>query len=97
MSRPDALYHRLLSHPLMVEQLVREFVPEAMAAGLTFERMEKVAAKFHAFAPRSHSCADDDRTESQRHAPQPWRLHAVDHVGFSRRYSMQPVVSRRPR
>lgn len=50
MSGPDALYHRLFSHPLMVEQLVREFVPEAMATGLDFARMEKVAAKFHARA-----------------------------------------------
>ncbi len=33
MADSDALYHRLFSHPLMVEQLVREFVPEAMAAG----------------------------------------------------------------
>ncbi|KAF0117524.1 MAG: transposase [Rhodospirillaceae bacterium] len=44
----DSLYHRLFSHPLMVEHLVREFVPEAMAAGLDFSRMERVNAKFHA-------------------------------------------------
>jgi hypothetical protein len=41
----DALYHRLFSHPLLVEQLIREFVPEAMAAGLVFDRMERVNAK----------------------------------------------------
>ena len=29
MSGSDTLYHRLFSHPPMVEQLVREFVPEA--------------------------------------------------------------------
>jgi predicted transposase YdaD len=46
----DALYHRLFSHPLMVEHLVREFVPEAMAAGLHFDRMERVNAKAHAEA-----------------------------------------------
>jgi hypothetical protein len=34
MADNDALYHRLFSRPLMVEHLVRAFVPEAMAAGL---------------------------------------------------------------
>ncbi|CAK0777422.1 transposase [Azospirillaceae bacterium] len=43
----DSLYHRLFTHPIMVEQLVREFVPEAMAVGLDFTRMESVNAKFH--------------------------------------------------
>ena len=43
----DSLYHRLFSHPLLVEQLVREFVPEVMAFGLDFSRMERVNAKFH--------------------------------------------------
>lgn len=43
----DALYHRLFSHPLMMEQLVTDFVPEAMAVGLDFARMERVNARFH--------------------------------------------------
>ena len=47
MTDSDALYHRLFSHPLMVEQLVREFVPEAMAAGLDFAGLQRVNAKFH--------------------------------------------------
>ena len=47
MADHDALYHRLFSHPLMVEQVVRGFVPEAMAMGLDFRRMERVVAKFH--------------------------------------------------
>ena len=47
MADSDTLYHRLYSHPLMVEQLVRDFVPEAMAAGLDFSRMQRVNAKFH--------------------------------------------------
>ena len=47
MADSDTLYHRLFSHPLMVEQLVRDFVPEAMAAGLDFSRMQRVNAKFH--------------------------------------------------
>jgi hypothetical protein len=46
----DALYHRLFSHPVLVEQLIRAFVPEAMAAGLLFERMERVNTKGHAEA-----------------------------------------------
>ena len=44
----DSLYHRLFSHPQMVEGLVREFVPDAMAAGVDFAGMERVNAKFHA-------------------------------------------------
>ncbi|MEO5373135.1 MAG: Rpn family recombination-promoting nuclease/putative transposase [Alphaproteobacteria bacterium] len=43
----DAIYHRLFSHPVMVESLVRGFIPEAMAVGLDFSRMERVNAKFH--------------------------------------------------
>ena len=50
MPNHDSLYHRLFSYPLLVEQLLRAFVPEAMAAGLMFERMERVNAKFHAQA-----------------------------------------------
>jgi Putative transposase, YhgA-like len=43
----DSLYHRLFSHPRMVEELVREFVPEALAAGLDFSRLQRVNPKFH--------------------------------------------------
>jgi Putative transposase, YhgA-like len=50
MTDHDTLYHRLFSYPLLVEQLIRAFVPEAMAAGLLFERMERVNAKGHAEA-----------------------------------------------
>jgi len=32
----------------MVEGLIREFVPEAMAAGIDFGQMLRVNAKFHA-------------------------------------------------
>ena len=46
MTDSDTLYHRLFSHPLMVEGLIREFVPEAMAIGLDFARMELVNTKF---------------------------------------------------
>lgn len=42
MSSPNALYYRLFSHPLMTEQLLREFAPEATAVGLNFARMEQV-------------------------------------------------------
>src|ERR1700722_9903852 len=37
----DSLYHRLFSHPRMVEELVREFVPEALAAGLDFSVVQR--------------------------------------------------------
>ncbi len=43
----DSLYHRLFSIPCMVEMLVREFVPEALAAGLDFSRLQRVNTKFH--------------------------------------------------
>ncbi len=47
MADHDALYHRLFAHPVMVEQLIRDFIPDAMAAGLDFGRMERIGAKFH--------------------------------------------------
>jgi len=48
MAESDSLYHRLFSHPILVEHLVRAFVPEAMAVGIDFSRMSRVPAKFHA-------------------------------------------------
>lgn len=45
MPAADQIYHRLFSHPLIVEQLVRDFVPDAMAADLDFPRMERVNSK----------------------------------------------------
>ncbi|NBC31830.1 MAG: transposase, partial [Alphaproteobacteria bacterium] len=45
MPGADQIYHRLFSHPLMVEQLVRDFLDDAMTAGLDFRRMERVTAK----------------------------------------------------
>ena len=41
----DSLYHRLFSHPLIVGQLVREFVPEA--GDLDSHRVERVNTKFY--------------------------------------------------
>jgi hypothetical protein len=43
----DSLYHRLFSHPPMVEGLVREFVPRELAAGLDFSGLQRVNPKFH--------------------------------------------------
>jgi hypothetical protein len=43
----DTLYHQLFSHPRLVEDLVREFVPEALAAGLGFSGLQRVNPKFH--------------------------------------------------
>ncbi|MBF0374119.1 MAG: Rpn family recombination-promoting nuclease/putative transposase, partial [Alphaproteobacteria bacterium] len=65
MSDHDALYHRLFSHPLMTEQLVREFAPEAMAVGLDFARMERVNAKFH------------DRDGKRREGDVIWRMPTI--------------------
>jgi predicted transposase YdaD len=47
MPGSDSIYHRLFSHPRMVEELVREFVPEALAAGLDFSQLQRVNPKFH--------------------------------------------------
>ena len=47
MPDSDSLYHRMFSYPIMVEQLVREFVPEVMAVDLDFSRMELVNVKYH--------------------------------------------------
>ena len=48
MSTADALYHRLFSHPLMVESLFRDFVPLGIVPQLDWARMEQVTARFHA-------------------------------------------------
>lgn len=47
MPDSDSLYHRLFSHPRLVEELVREFVPEALAEDLDFHALQRVNAKFH--------------------------------------------------
>ena len=47
MPDSDSLYHRLFSHPRMVEELVREFVPEALAEELDFQALQRVNPKFH--------------------------------------------------
>jgi len=66
MAEHDSLYHRLFSHPVMVEQLVRDFLPDAMAVGLDFGGMERVVAKFH------------DRTGQRRDSDVIWRLPTLD-------------------
>jgi hypothetical protein len=43
----DSLYHRLFSHPRMVEGLVREFVPRTLLGGLDFSGLQRVNTKFH--------------------------------------------------
>jgi hypothetical protein len=43
----DSLYHQLFSHPRMVEELLREFVPEPMAADLDFSGLQRVNTKFY--------------------------------------------------
>src|SRR5277367_5764256 len=47
MPDSDSLYHRLFSHPRMMEELVRDFVPEALAANLDFSSLQRVNPKFH--------------------------------------------------
>ncbi len=42
----DALYRRLFTHAVLVEHLIRAFVPEVLAAGIDFTRMELFASDF---------------------------------------------------
>jgi hypothetical protein len=64
VSDSDSLYHRLFSHPRMVEELVREFVPEVLAAGLDFSGLQRVNPKFHI----------DRRSARRREGDVIWRL-----------------------
>jgi hypothetical protein len=47
MSDSDSLYHRLFSHPRMVEELVRQFVSNALSSDLDFSGLQRVNSKFH--------------------------------------------------
>jgi Putative transposase, YhgA-like len=47
MADSDSLYHRLFSHPRMVEELVRQFVPAALVTDLDFSGLRRVNPKFH--------------------------------------------------
>ncbi|MBF0125534.1 MAG: Rpn family recombination-promoting nuclease/putative transposase, partial [Magnetococcales bacterium] len=42
----DGIYHQLYQHPLMLEDLVRQFVTEPWVADLDFSRMEPVKTKY---------------------------------------------------
>lgn len=64
MPESDSLYHRLFSHPRMVEEIVREFVPEALASGLDFSALQRVNPKFHTAR----------RTAQHRESDVIWRL-----------------------
>ena len=55
----DSLYHRLFSIPCMVEMLVREFVPQTLAAGLDFSRLQRVNTKFHIGRPSARRRESD--------------------------------------
>ena len=48
MAQHDSGYHLLFSHPELVEDLLKNFVPEDWISQLDFTRMERVNAKFHA-------------------------------------------------
>ena len=69
MADHDSLYHRLFAHPLMVEQLLRGFVPAAAAAGLDFARMTRIGSKFHDGRAGKHG--------SRRESDVIWRLPTV--------------------
>jgi predicted transposase YdaD len=48
MTQHDGSYHLLFSHPELVEDLLRNFVPEDWVDQLDFAHMKRVNAKFHA-------------------------------------------------
>jgi hypothetical protein len=52
----DSLYHQLFAHPRMVEGLVREFVPRALASGLDFSGLQRVNPKFHSGRRSARRC-----------------------------------------
>ena len=62
MADSDSLYHRLFSYAIMIEGLVREFVPDALGADIDFARIQRVQAKFHS------------RTGQRRESDVIWRL-----------------------
>jgi len=64
MPDSDSLYHRLFSHPHMVEELVREFLPCEFTAGLDFRGLQRVNPKFH----------PNRRSARRREADVIWRL-----------------------
>jgi predicted transposase/invertase (TIGR01784 family) len=44
----DALYHRLFGHPVIVAELLREFVPAPLLDGLDLDHLDRLNTKFHA-------------------------------------------------
>jgi hypothetical protein len=64
MPDSDSLYHRLFSHPYMVEGLVREFVTCAPDVDLDFRALQRVNPKFH----------PNRRSTRRREADVIWRL-----------------------
>lgn len=59
MSDSDSLYHRLFSHPRMVEELVRQFASDALSAEFDFCGLQRVNPKFH-FGGRSATRREGD-------------------------------------
>ncbi len=47
MAQHDSGYHLLFSHPELVEDLLKNFVPEEWVKQLDFSRMKRINAKFH--------------------------------------------------
>jgi hypothetical protein len=68
----DSLYHRLFSHPHLVEELVRESVPRQLVAEFDFSGLQRVNPKFH----------PSRRSAWRREADVIWRLpiHAGSHI-----------------
>lgn len=62
----DSLYHRLFRHRALVEPLIRDFLPEAMAAGVDLAGLTPMPAKSH---------GEDGQ---RREADIVWRLPLVD-------------------
>jgi hypothetical protein len=63
----------------MVEELVREFVPEALAAGLDFSGLQRVNPKFHL----------GRRSARRREGDVIWRLPTCEGADIARHESFQ--------
>jgi hypothetical protein len=58
----DSLYHQMFGHPLMVAELLRDFVQEPWVADLDLDQMERSNARYH---------TDDDQ---RREGDVVWRI-----------------------
>jgi predicted transposase YdaD len=67
MADHDSFYHRLFAHPVMVRDLLREFVDPDLLQGLDLDQMKRENVKYY-----------DPRTGEKRRGDVVWRIHGKD-------------------